>query len=128
MDWQPPRSICRKKFILEDDFEIPQLGKRRRCWALVPHDYYQTRKRYPVLYLQDAQNLFNEHAPYGNWAIDQKLSILKETGIGDLIIIAIEHGDKDRIKEYSPFDTEEFGPGEGTLYGKVYRRDLKTLC
>jgi predicted alpha/beta superfamily hydrolase len=114
-----------QKFIIEDDFEIPQLGKRRRCWALVPHDYYHSKKRYPVLYLQDAQNLFNEHAPFGNWAIDQKLSILTEMGMGDLIIIAIEHGDKDRIKEYSPFDTEQFGPGEGALYAKFIVETLK---
>lgn len=114
-----------QKFIIEDDFEIPQLGKRRRIWALVPCDYYRTRKRYPVLYLQDAQNLFNEHAPYGNWAIDQKLGIMKELGFGDLIIIAIEHGGTERIKEYSPFDTERFGPGEGALYAKFMIETLK---
>lgn len=114
-----------QKFIIEDDFEIPQLGKRRRIWALVPCDYYQTRKRYPVLYLQDAQNLFNEHAPFGNWAIDQKLGILKELGWGDLIIIAIEHGGHDRIKEYSPFDTAQFGPGEGASYARFIVETLK---
>ncbi|MCB0684891.1 MAG: alpha/beta hydrolase [Saprospiraceae bacterium] len=114
-----------QKFIIEDDFEIPQLGKRRRIWALVPCDYYRTKKRYPVLYLQDAQNLFNEHAPFGNWAIDQKMGILKELGFGDLIIIAIEHGGHDRIKEYSPFDTERFGPGEGSLYAQFIVETLK---
>jgi predicted alpha/beta superfamily hydrolase len=114
-----------QKFIIEDDFEIPQLGKRRRIWALVPCDYYRTRKKYPVLYLQDAQNLFNEHAPFGNWAIDQKLGIMKELGFGDLIIIAIEHGGTERIKEYSPFDTERFGPGEGALYAKFMIETLK---
>jgi len=114
-----------QKFIIEDDFEIPQLGKRRRVWALVPHDYSHSKKRYPVLYLQDAQNLFNEHAPFGNWAIDQKLSILSEIGFGDIIIIAIEHGGRDRIKEYSPFDTEQFGFGEGALYAKFIIETLK---
>ena len=114
-----------QKFIIEDDFVIPQLDKRRRVWALVPCDYHRTKKRYPVLYLQDAQNLFNEHAPFGNWAIDQKLGILKELGFGDLIIIAIEHGGSDRIKEYSPFDTDKFGSGEGALYAKFIIETLK---
>lgn len=114
-----------QKFIIEDDFEIPQLGKRRRIWALVPCDYYETKKRYPVLYLQDAQNLFNEHAPFGNWAIDQKLGILKELGWGDLIIIAIEHGGHERIREYSPFDTKHFGPGEGASYAQFITDTLK---
>jgi predicted alpha/beta superfamily hydrolase len=31
----------------------------------VPHDY--DTSKYPVMYLQDAQNLFNEDAEYGNW-------------------------------------------------------------
>lgn len=114
-----------QKFIIEDDFEIPQLKKRRRVWALVPCDYYQTKKRYPVLYLQDAQNLFDERAPFGNWGIDQKMAILKELGYGDLIIIAIEHGGKDRIKEYSPFETEQFGEGEGDLYARFIVETLK---
>ncbi len=114
-----------QKFIIEDDFEIPQLGKRRRVWALVPCDYYARRRRYPVLYLQDAQNLFSEHAPFGNWAIDQRLAILKEQGYGDIIIIAIEHGGHDRIREYSPFDTAEFGPGEGALYSRFITQTLK---
>ena len=114
-----------KKFMIEDDFEIPQLKKRRRIWALLPPDYYYTKDHYPVLYLQDAQNLFNEDAPFGNWAIDEKLSILKELGYGDIIIIAVEHGDRDRIKEYSPFETKKFGAGEGKLYARFIVNTLK---
>ena len=37
---------------------------------------------------------------FGNWEIDKKLSLLAEYGIGDIIIIAIEHGSQDRIQEY----------------------------
>jgi predicted alpha/beta superfamily hydrolase len=39
--------------------------------ALLPHDYDDSEERYPVMYLQDAQNLFNEDAEYGNWEIDK---------------------------------------------------------
>lgn len=113
------------KVIIEEDFEIPQLNKRRRIWALLPCDYDSTEQSYPVLYLQDAQNLFNEHAPFGNWGIDERLGILKELGFGDLIIVAIEHGDEDRISEYSPFDTERFGPGEGKAYAAFIVETLK---
>src|SRR5687768_5693488 len=42
--------------LIDKDFEIPQLGKKRRIWALLPHDYYDSDRTYPVLYLQDAQN------------------------------------------------------------------------
>jgi predicted alpha/beta superfamily hydrolase len=113
------------KIIIEEDFEIPQLNKKRRIWALVPCDYYFSEKEYPVLYLQDAQNLFDEQAPFGNWAIDQRLAVLKEMGLGDIIIIAIEHGGKDRIKEYSPFTTAHFGMGEGKKYARFLVETLK---
>ena len=86
--------------IISEKFFIPQLNRTRKIWALLPHNYHATEKTYPVLYLQDAQNLFNEGSAFGNWEIDKKMSILAEYGRGDLIIIAIENGSEDRIKEY----------------------------
>jgi predicted alpha/beta superfamily hydrolase len=42
------------------------LTELEKIWALLPHDYDDSEERYPVMYLQDAQNLFNEDAEYGN--------------------------------------------------------------
>ena len=128
--WRSHGLICDEKFmpnkfIIEEDFEIPQLNKRRKIWALFPHDYDQNNKRYPVLYLQDAQNLTNPDSPYGNWAIDQRMGIMAEQGFGDIIIIAIEHGGEDRIKEYSPFHSDDFGQGEGKRYAQFMVDTLK---
>ncbi len=86
--------------IISEKFFIPQLNKTRKIWALLPYNYHQSKESYPVLYLQDAQNLFNEGSAFGNWEIDKKMSILAEYGRGDVIIIAIENGSEDRIKEY----------------------------
>ena len=86
--------------IISEKFFIPQLNRTRKIWALLPYNYHNTDKTYPVLYLQDAQNLFNEGSAYGNWEIDKKMSILAEYGRGNVIIIAIENGSEDRIKEY----------------------------
>jgi predicted alpha/beta superfamily hydrolase len=47
-----------------------QLNKTRKIWALL-HDYDSSEESYPVMYLQDTQNLFNENAEYGNWEIDE---------------------------------------------------------
>lgn len=91
--------------LIDDDFYIPQLDKTRRIWALLPYNYANSTESYPVLYLQDAQNLFNEESTFGNWEIDKKLALLAEYGRGNLIVIAVEHGDGDRIKEYI-FDNE----------------------
>ncbi len=86
--------------LVSDAFAIPQLKKTRRVWALLPYDYHKSKKKYPVLYLHDAQNLFREGSEFGNWEIDKKLSILAEYGRGDVIVVAVEHGEEDRAREY----------------------------
>jgi predicted alpha/beta superfamily hydrolase len=104
--------------MVHEHFEIPQLGKTRQIRILLPHDYYSTDQRFPVLYLQDGQNLFDKHAPFGNWAIDEKLAVLSEYNKGNLIVVAIDHGEKERINEYSPRENIQLGIGqdEGTKY------------
>ncbi len=111
--------------LIDKDFEIPQLGKKRRIWALLPHDYYDSDKQYPVLYLQDAQNLFDEDAPFGSWSIDRHLMELSAAGHGDLIVICIDHGGKERIQEYSPYQHRKFGEGQGKDYANFIIETLK---
>jgi len=111
--------------IISEEFYIPQLERSRKVWALLPYDYYISDRSYPVLYLQDAQNLFNEGSGYGNWEIDKKLSILAEYGRGDIIIIAIEHGSEERVKEYI-FDNDHVANGsEGKKYIRFITDTLK---
>jgi predicted alpha/beta superfamily hydrolase len=110
--------------IIEEAYEIPQLKRKRRISALLPHDYHQSDKRYPVLYLKDGQNLFDEHAPFGNWAIDKSLEKLAAEGMGDLIVIAIDHGGEERITEYLPYFNASVGNGQGELYLKFMEETL----
>ncbi|MFC6268522.1 alpha/beta hydrolase [Frigoriflavimonas asaccharolytica] len=111
--------------VISENFYIPQLDRYRKIWALLPYDYYSSEKRYPVLYLQDAQNLFNEGSPFGNWEIDKKLSILAEYSRGDVIVIAVEHGSEDRINEYI-FDNDKVASGsEGKKYIRFITDTLK---
>src|SRR5690606_21941316 len=102
--------------LISDEFYIPQLDRTRKIWALLPYNYYKTKKKYPVLYLQDAQNSFREGATFGNWEIDKKLSILSEYGRGDLIVIAVEHGDDDGINEYVFENPKLTATAEGKKY------------
>ena len=110
--------------LISEEFEIPQLNKTRRIWALLPHDYETSKENYPVMYLQDAQNLFNENAKYGNWEIDKKLAVMSEYKIGKIIIIAIEHAEQDRIKEYNVGKTV-LGVGQGKKYIRFITDTLK---
>lgn len=124
-NWLPfKQSYLPKVQLISDEFEIPQLNKTRKIWALIPHDYDKTDERYPVMYLQDAQNLFNEKAAFGNWEIDKKLAVMSEYKIGKIIIIAIEHADEDRVKEYNVGKTV-LGKGQGKKYIRFVTDTLK---
>jgi predicted alpha/beta superfamily hydrolase len=110
--------------LISEEFKIPQLNKKRRIWALLPHDYETSTEKYPVLYLQDAQNLFNENAQYGNWEIDKKIAVMSEYNIGKIIVIAIEHAEKERISEYNVGNTI-LGNGQGKSYIRFVTETLK---
>lgn len=111
--------------LISESFLMPQLNKSRKVWALLPYNYHKTEKSYPVLYLHDAQNLFDENAIFGNWEIDKKMSILAEYGRGDLIIIAIENGHGERINEYVLDADSVAQNAEGKKYVRFLADTLK---
>lgn len=124
-NWLPFKpNFLPKVHLISEEFEIPQLNKTRRVWALLPYDYETSNESYPVLYLQDAQNLFNENAKYGNWEIDKKLAVMSEYNIGKIIIIAVEHAEKERILEYNVGNTV-LGNGQGKKYIRFLTDTLK---
>lgn len=124
-NWLPFKSnYLPEVHLISKEFEIPQLNKKRKVWALLPHDYHQTSERYPVMYLQDAQNLFNEQSAFGNWEIDKKLAVMAEYQIGKIIVIAVEHADKERVLEYNVGNTV-LGQGQGKQYIRFLADTLK---
>jgi predicted alpha/beta superfamily hydrolase len=110
--------------LISEEFEIPQLNKTRKVWALLPHDYNSSEEKYPVLYLHDAQNLFNENAEFGNWQIDKKLAVMSDYNIGKIIVIAVEHGESERLQEYNVGKTV-LGIGSGKKYIRFITDTLK---
>lgn len=102
--------------ILDTAFYIPQLNRHRRVWVYLPESYSKSRKKYPVMYMHDGQNLFdNATAAYGEWGVDEALDTLSKEH-GEVIVVAVDHGMEKRINEYSPFDMEKYGKGEGDAY------------
>ena len=128
--WASPGLIYDPRFlpkieIIHEAFEIPELIRTRRVAALLPHDYHTSGKRYPVLYLQDGQNLFDDYAPYGSWGVDKRLAVLSERGMGDLIVIAIDHADSERVSEFTPSFQTRLGRGDGRKYVRFLAETLK---
>lgn len=122
--WYQPQFLP-KIVNINEPFEIPQLIKTRRITALLPHDYFDSNKHYPVLYLQDGQNLFDDYAPFGSWGVDKKLANLAEKGRGDLIVISIDHAKEQRISEFTPSGPTKLGVGDGRMYAKFLSEVLK---
>jgi alpha-glucosidase len=102
--------------------EAAQLDCTKKIWLYLPKKYATSKKKYPVIYMHDAQNLFDSKTAYdGEWNIDEKLDSLN----AQVIVIGIEHGNEKRITELTPFKNEKYGGGNGDNYLKFIVKTLK---
>lgn len=110
--------------VIDTAFYIPQLKRHRRVWIYLPSDYNANKRRhYPVLYLHDAQNVFDDATSYvGEWGVDE---FMDSTAEKKSIVVAIDHGGDKRLNEYNPYNSEKFGKGEGALYADFLVNTLK---
>jgi predicted alpha/beta superfamily hydrolase len=96
-----------------------QLGNSRALRVYLPPSYNENAaKRYPVLYMHDAQNLFDaKTASFGTeWGIDETVNKLIATGILDEIIVVGIDNTPDRIPEYTPCCDPKYGGGKLDAY------------
>ncbi len=109
--------------VIDTAFLIPQLKRTRKVWIYLPPDYSSSGKRYPVLYMHDGQNLFDESTAFaGEWGVDE---FMDTTMIRKAIVVGVDHGGQKRINEYSPYDMERFGKAEGKEYAAFLVKTLK---
>ncbi|MEP7107535.1 MAG: alpha/beta hydrolase-fold protein [Ferruginibacter sp.] len=111
--------------IIDTAFAMPQLGRTRRIWLYLPPGYATSRKRYPVMYMQDGQNLFDDFtAGYGEWGVDECLDSMIGNGKPACIIVGIDNGPQ-RMNEYNPYEFKVSGKGEGDQYVDFIVENLK---
>jgi enterochelin esterase-like enzyme len=93
-----------------------------RVWLPPGYDAAENHIRhYPVLYLNDGQNLFDSRTAYTGveWGADETADrLIRENLIPQLIIVGIDHAQADRMKEYLPF--RSFQPPVLRPLGKRY--------
>jgi predicted alpha/beta superfamily hydrolase len=112
--------------ILDLDFNIPQLNRSRRIWIYLPQDYYTSSNKYPVVYMQDGQNLFDYVYSFGDeWEVDESMEDIQNNGGVPAIVVAVDNGGSYRIDEYSPWYNSNYGGGEGDLYADFLVNTLK---
>lgn len=78
-----------------------------RVWLPAGYDEEENQGgRYPVLYLNDGQNLFEPATSFTGveWQADETADrLIREGAIPALIIVGIDNAGKDRIREYMPY-------------------------
>jgi predicted alpha/beta superfamily hydrolase len=86
-------------------------------------------RRFPVLYMQDGQNLFDPETSFipGNyWRLGETADGLIEMGaIEPLIIVGIYNAGVRRIDEYTPVTDQRLGGGHANAYGRMLVEELK---
>ncbi|NJM05951.1 alpha/beta hydrolase, partial [Candidatus Gracilibacteria bacterium] len=106
-------------------FSSPQLDNQRDILVYLPPGYDEGNARYPVLYAQDGQNLFDEATSFGDeWAIDETMQALAAHNI-EAIVVGIPNMGARRLEEYSPFVDAEHGGGQGDAYLAFVAETLK---
>jgi predicted alpha/beta superfamily hydrolase len=114
--------------VFSDDMLMPQLNRKRRIWVYLPPDYGQTAKRYPVIYMQDGQNVFDKATSFvGEWGVDETLNRLAAQGDAGAIVIAIDNGGRNRDEEFHPIVPDTGRPGKADAYLEFIVRTLKPL-
>ena len=110
------------------DFHSPQLHNRRDILVYLPPSYRDSGRRYPVVYMHDGQNLFDEATSFGaEWGVDQTLEAGAEQGL-EAIVVGIPNMGDARLDEYSPWlDERHDAGGSGDLYLDFLVHTLKPV-
>ncbi len=133
-----------KRLIVIENFDMPQLDRKRTIRIYLPKNYSLENKNYPVLYMHDAQNLFYPNMSFSGhtWEICENLDLIETQGLTEgIILVAIDNSNLrngvGRLDEYSPWvrnfmngipkdwrGEEDFG-GEGDKYSDFIVNSLK---
>ncbi|GAA0857428.1 alpha/beta hydrolase [Aliiglaciecola litoralis] len=103
--------------ILPVEFKVPGLDRTRKVRLYLPPDYDNDTDYYPVLYMHDGQNLFDDATSFvGEWRVDEALNQLAKQHNFKLIVVGIDNGGDKRIVELGPYDHAEYGRSESKAY------------
>lgn len=112
--------------ILDRFFPYSQFNTTKQIWIYLPSDYYTSNKYYPVIYMQDAQNLFDSafSAYGGEWRIDETMESFSNQGKPTAIIVGSTNV-KNRDDELTPYPHPTRGGGKADLFADFIVNNLK---
>ncbi len=116
-----------------DFFPSKVLGNKRNLIVYLPPDYDSHKsRRYPVLYMNDGQNVIDgmtSYIPNQEWRADETAQALIEAKlIEPIIIVGIDNAGVDRANEYLPTvgknSSGQYG-GKADLYARFLIEEVK---
>jgi enterochelin esterase-like enzyme len=113
-----------------ENFHSQTLKNQRDLVIYLPPGYEeQPDRRFPVLYLQDGQNLFDpstSFVPGQDWRVGQTADhMIGSRAVAPLIIVGIYNTGKNRIREYTPSRAPKLGGGSANRYAQFLIHELK---
>ncbi|HZU27690.1 MAG TPA: alpha/beta hydrolase-fold protein [Bryobacteraceae bacterium] len=117
------------RIVLHPRFPSSFLSTRRDLIVYLPPGYRELDWRYPVLYLQDGQNLFDPATAFGgqDWRADVTADDLIRAGeIRPIIIVGVYNTGVRRISEYTPTrDRRLRKGGKADRHAEMLAREIK---
>jgi predicted alpha/beta superfamily hydrolase len=134
MTWKDYASIAAAKHTAVGNIQIwqglhsPQLANQRDILVYLPPSYAEGGTgRYPVLYMHDGQNIFDDLTSYvGEWCVDETMEQLSAEGL-EAIVVGVPNMGSQRLNEYSPFRDPRHGGGKGDAYLDFLLSTVKPL-
>ncbi len=112
-----------------EGFRSRFLRNQRDLIIYLPPGYDdQPGRRFPVLYLQDGQNLFDgatSFIPGMDWHVGQTADQSICSGVVEPLIIVGMYNTKARIREYTPTHVPKLGGGRADRYAKFLIDEVK---
>ncbi len=118
---KPGRDQIIGELIYHSDFYSSNLKNERDILVWLPPSYHHSNSRFPVLYMQDGQNLFSPHTSFigYDWRVDETTTqLIKKKLVEEFIVVGICNT-RDRLNEYNLFTPK------GKLYSRFIIKELK---
>ncbi len=121
-DARPSTAADNVQLVTLSDFH----NQPRMLRIYLPPYYADSQKHYPVLYMHDGQNLFDDATSFvGEWGVDEVLNHLADKQGLEVIVVGIDHGNALRARELSAWSHPKYGEALGQAYGDFVVNQVK---
>jgi metallo-beta-lactamase class B len=126
-DLLPDKIKEENKDVIQFSVFSEELKREKNIRVYLPCVYENSGKRYPVIYMLDGQNLFDEvYSPAGEWGIDETMDSLCDLDFETSIVVGIDHAGEKRLTEYSPWKIKKYNAGgEGDAFAEFVVKTVK---